>query len=96
MTVGPRLHKGRPSPGWWHSFIFLFLPLSDRVISFCDLRNTGSTMEYHPNAITIPLLYSMMKKHQVSSKVTHDLRGLLGLITVTEDGKTRWMMQLMV
>jgi len=53
-------------------------------------------MEYHPNAITIPLLYSMMKKHQVSSKVTHDLRGLLGLITVTEDGKTRWMMQLMM
>ena len=54
MTAGLRLHKGCPSPGWWHSFIFLFLSLSGRVISFCDLRNTDSTTEYHPNEIIIP------------------------------------------
>lgn len=32
-------------------------------------------------------------KNQVPSKVTHDLWGLLGLTTVTEIGKTQWVMQ---
>ena len=39
MAVGPGVHKGRPSPGWWPFYIFSFsLSVSGRVISWCDLR----------------------------------------------------------
>ena len=63
MAVGPWVYKGRPPPGWWHSFISSSpLSVSGRIISFhffvrpptSDLRNTDSTMEYHLNAIIIP------------------------------------------
>ena len=61
MAVGPWVHKGRSSPGWWHSFIFSFpLSVSGCILSFHlfvrppTSTTPTSTMEYHPNAIIIP------------------------------------------
>lgn len=54
MAVGPWVFKGRPSPSWWYSFIFLFLPSPGHTIPLCNLRDTESTMASSQIAIIIP------------------------------------------
>ena len=86
MTVGPQLHKGCPSPGWWHFFFSPFSPCAATLFLF--VISTTPTAQW---TFYLQLSYLMMK-NQVLSQIIHDVQGLLGLTTVTEIGRAWWMM----